>query len=283
VILPLIFVVNHQLEAAASGANFILIAATSTLTVPIMLSSVLGINTAQFDRLLPAGEPPIYIAIRPMTNGGFVIAKLAMALASSILTWLVMLSVGGFWLVLLEKDALIAKVPWGSPYQLLAIGMGCLPLLLLLILFTWKNMMGGMSAGLTGRCWLATVFSLWKTAGLIGLGALAIALKLNDNFKESLLHWVTALLCLCLAGKIVVSIAAFMVGVRRHAITIGVVGWMVGSWWVGGLFVAAYAGLICHAAHHSELWLWIALAGFQVLPLADLAIAPLALAWNRHR
>jgi hypothetical protein len=283
VMLPLIFVVNHQLEAAASGANFILIAATLTLTVPIMLSSVMGINIAQFDRLLPAGEPPIYIAIRPMTNGGFVIAKLAMALVSSILTWLVILSLGGFWLVLLEKDALIAKIPRGSPYELLAIVMGCVPLLLVLILFTWKNMIGGMGAGLTGRRWLATLFSFSKTAGIIGLAALVTALKLNDHFKELLLHWLTALLCLGLAGKILLSTAAFMVGIRRHAITIGVVAWIVGGWWIGGLFVASYAGLVCHAMHHSELWLWIALAGFQMLPLAELAIAPLALAWNRHR
>jgi hypothetical protein len=50
-----------------------------------------------------------------------------------------------------------------------------------------------------------------------------------------------------------------------------------------GVFVAGYAGLICHALNKPGLWVWVALAGFLVLPLTDLAIAPLALAWNRHR
>ena len=50
-----------------------------------------------------------------------------------------------------------------------------------------------------------------------------------------------------------------------------------------GLFLAGYGGLVCLAMNKSEMWIWAALAGFLVLPLAELAIAPLALAWNRHR
>jgi hypothetical protein len=51
----------------------------------------------------------------------------------------------------------------------------------------------------------------------------------------------------------------------------------------GGLFLAAYSGLVCGALNRLELWLWIAPTGFLILPLADAAIAPLSLAWNRHR
>ena len=70
---------------------------------------------------------------------------------------------------------------------------------------------------------------------------------------------------------------------RRNAITARAVGCIIGGWLVCGLFVASYAGHVCHAIHKPDLWIWVALGGFLILPLADLAMAPLALAWNRHR
>jgi hypothetical protein len=52
---------------------------------------------------------------------------------------------------------------------------------------------------------------------------------------------------------------------------------------VCGLFVAGYAGHVCNVINQPDLWIWVGLGGFLILPLADLAITPLALAWNRHR
>ena len=98
-----------------------------------------------------------------------------------------------------------------------------------------------------------------------------------------LTHWLTGILIVCLAAKIAVSIAAFAWGLRRNAITPRAVVWIAGGWLACGLFVAGYAGHICGVIHKPELRVWVALAGFLVLPLADLAVAPLALAWNRHR
>ena len=80
-----------------------------------------------------------------------------------------------------------------------------------------------------------------------------------------------------------VAIAAFVWGMRRNAITARAIGWMAGGWLVCGLFAAGYEHHVCRAINRPDLWICIALGGFLVLPLADLAIAPLALAWNRHR
>ena len=59
--------------------------------------------------------------------------------------------------------------------------------------------------------------------------------------------------------------------------------WIAGAWVVVGLLLAIYSALVCGVLNKLDLWIWITLGGFLLLPLADLAMAPLALAWNRHR
>jgi hypothetical protein len=90
-------------------------------------------------------------------------------------------------------------------------------------------------------------------------------------------------LCLGFIVKIAFSIASFRWGLRRNAITTGAVGWIVGGWLFCGAFIAGYVGLVCHALHKPDYWIYATLSGFLLLPLADLAIAPMAMAWNRHR
>jgi hypothetical protein len=97
------------------------------------------------------------------------------------------------------------------------------------------------------------------------------------------LHWLPGILMVALVAKIVVAVALFVLGMRRNVITPGCIGLIIGGWLLCGLFVAGYACLVCHALHKSD-WLFpVTLGGFLLLPLPDLAIAPLALTWNRHR
>ncbi len=58
---------------------------------------------------------------------------------------------------------------------------------------------------------------------------------------------------------------------------------MAGGGMMGGALLAAYSGMVWSALNKPGLFVWSVLAGFLALPLADLAIAPLSLAWNRHR
>jgi hypothetical protein len=249
------------------------------LGVPLLFSSMVAPALAKFDPVQSTPELPIYIAVRPMTNGGFVMAKLVMALASSALTWLVTVAAACLCLAIMGKGTLFSKAGSLMPHGPVEIVIGCILALLLLIILSWKNLVAGIGAGLTGRQWIVTLFTLEKWAFYAGL----LLLGINGNFRAALLHWVPGLLIVCLAAKIAFSICAFVWGLRRNAITARAAGWIIGGWSVCGLFVAGYAGLVCHAINKPDLWIWVALAGFLVLPLADLAIAPLALAWNRHR
>ncbi|MGA2176118.1 MAG: hypothetical protein ABSH38_14170 [Verrucomicrobiota bacterium] len=252
------------------------------LIVPLMLSVLVSPALAKFDRLHASAELPVYVAVRPMTNGGFVMAKLAMALATSALTWLVTVA-ACLMLALMGKGILVSKAGWVTPYGTVAFMTGCVPVLLLLFIWTWTNLVAGIGAGLTGRSWVGVASSIWRLFLLEGLGALAWAAWTNVNFRAALLPWLPGILIVSLAAKIAVSTTAFVLGLRRNAITARAVGWIVGGWLVCGLFVAGYAGHVCHTINRPDLWIWTALGGFLILPLADLAIAPLALAWNRHR
>ena len=253
------------------------------LVLPLMLSVLLTPALARFDSFHSANELPVYIAVRPVTNGGFVMAKLAMALTTSALTWLVTVASACFWLALMEKGALFSKAGLVTPYGTVSYTTGCVPALLLLVIWTWKNLVAGIGAGLTGRPWIAGVSVYLRIVFLSGLVMLFDTARSNVIFREALLHWLPAILTACLTAKLAFSIAAFAWGLRRNAITSCAVGWILGGWLMCGLFVAGCAGHVCNAINKPHLWIWIALAGFLVLPLADLAIAPLALAWNRHR
>jgi len=282
-ITPLIFVARKRLAEPSSGFEFERITLTLMLILPLVLASALAMAFGKMDPLQPTGELPIYISIRPMTNGGFVIAKLAMTLATSALTWLVTFAAGGFWLTLLGDGTLLSRASSLTPYGFAAFVVGSIPALCLLILVTWKNLLTGMGVGLTGRTWVSILFLFSRLTVGIGLLALLFEASIDLSLKETLLRWLPWILMICLVFKIALSMAAFRLGLRRKAITGGVVGWIVGGWMVCGLFVAGYAGLVCHALHRLDIWSWIALAGFLALPLTDLAIAPLSLAWNRHR
>jgi hypothetical protein len=253
------------------------------LVLPLMLSVLLAPALARFDSFHAASELPVYIAIRPMTNGGFVMAKLVMALTTSVLTWLVTIASACFWMAVVDKGPLFSKAGLITPYGTVRYTTECVPGLLLLAIWTWKNLVAGIGAGLSGRPWIIGVSVYWRLLLVVGIVPLIGTARSNVNFREALLPWLPAILIACLSMKLAVSIPAFTWGLRRHAITPGAVGCMIAGWLACGLFVAGYAGLVCHMMHRSDLWIWVALGGFLFLPLSDLAIAPLALAWNRHR
>lgn len=253
------------------------------LVGPLLLSGVMGPAMAKFDILGSARELPVYISVRPMTNGGFVLAKMAMALASSVLALGFSVAGIGLCLAIGGKWTLFSKTGFVTPLGTISYLTGCLPVLLLLTIMVWKNLLAGIGTGLTGRPWIANLGGAWR--GTVGMGLIALAMAVNfyEDFRAGLFRWLTVILISCLAAKIAVAIVAFVWGLRRNAITARGVAWIVCGWLLCGLFVAGYGSHICAEIHRPEMWGWVALGGFLVLPLADLAIAPLALAWNRHR
>jgi hypothetical protein len=253
------------------------------MVLPLALSLVWGYAFAKFDLFYATGELPVYISVRPMTNGGFVMAKLGMALAARVLTWLFTAAAACLCLTIAGTGTLFSKAGLHTPFGPMPYVTGCVPVLLLLVIWTWKNLVAGIGVGLTGRAWIIRVLPVWRSALLLGAFALIAVARNYVDFRETLLHWLTGVLIVCLAAKIAVSIVAFVWGLRRNAITARAIRWIVGGWVVCGVFAAGCGDHVCSAINQHDLRTWVALGVFLILPLADLAIAPLALAWNRHR
>ena len=152
---------------------------------------------------------------------------------------------------------------------------------LLLWVHCWVSFIHGLCVGLTGREWVAFIFATAGGALFVNLILLGLWLSMHSEYHQACWNAVPgvvgslALLKLTLAGYVLrrawerglleTSAIAILVGVWASAVlaTVGLTAWLAPS----GL---APIGLA---------------AGGTILmyPLTRIALAPLALAWNRHR
>jgi hypothetical protein len=253
------------------------------ILTPLVCSLALGSLIANFDLSQPANELPVFVAVRPVTNGGFVLAKLAMTALSSAATWLVTLGMLFLWLVLCADATLHAQIGQAIRSKPLSIALLLLGSWMTFVLLTWRNLLAGLWLGLTGRPKFATGYNLVRFAVYLGLFILGKQAWDDADSRATSIHWLPWLLVTGLLTKLLFSTAVFLWSLRRKAITAGAVNWIVGSWIGCGLFVAVVVRRVCLDLHQPEAWLWAALAGFFLLPLAEIALAPVALIWNRHR
>lgn len=276
--------VTHQSSegAATFGDSFTLLILNYALLTPYICSLIMGSMLAQFDLSQPANEMPIFIAIRPLTNGGFVLAKLAMAAVSSLVTWLVVAGMIAVWLLARWHATLIPQVGNLIRYEP-GVLMLWLASFLLAVLLTWRNLVSGIWLGLSARPALIAGYDYLRAPFYLVLFGLFIKAKDDPTLRALLFDWLPWVGVAALALKLLVSGAAFRWGLRRKAITPGAIGWITGGWLLGGWYIAMLAWRVCAEVHQPGMWVGIALAGFYLLPLAQLAIAPMALTWNRHR
>jgi hypothetical protein len=246
----------------------------------VVCSLVMGDMIAKFDLSQPGNELPVFIAIRPMTNGGFVLAKLAMAAVSSMVACLAVAAAVAAWLILGGHAPLlwhaIQSKPAAFPGTLLAS-------FLLLVLLTWRNLIAGIWVGLTARPGFIAAVNCIRYPAYLGIALVISRAKELPEFRAALFHWLPWILSAGLVVKLLSSAVAFHFGLRRNALTRGAICWILGGWLACGLFVAVFAKGLCNQIAAPQLWVWVAVAGFYLLPLAELSLAPLALAWNRHQ
>jgi hypothetical protein len=251
------------------------------LLLPVLLATGFGLGGSG-----PSSRSPYalssFAATRPQSTAALVAIKVRTAMRSSLVTWALTVLVVLVWLVPTGKyEALLEfRGRWLADYHPLEVAALSLVILIGLWALTWRQLVNGLWISLTGRAWF--------NAASMGLGfGLLVALCYLGGWlyrHPEALGTVWALLP-WLAGSAVLlkfGVAGWAVRAlsRRGLVAARTLAHLAGVWLLaaGGLLALLCWLVPGHVPRH-----WIACGVILVLPLARVALAPLALAWNRHR
>jgi hypothetical protein len=254
----------------------------SMLGLPLFLASFSGTTVSGRNPWVKDyyGVPP-FTATLPMSTTAMVAAKLKAAAWSTLLTW-VLMSVGIA--IALNQRPEDASRWWNgatsaaSPFQIF---LGLFAAAGLLVLGTWKRQVDSLLTGLTGRTWIIVVSVLVVMFGFAALCILVGLLVDHPERRATLLRWVPWLLGGVLLARVLGAGVAVRLALRWRLLKPRLV-----ACWISGelLLAASFFGLLIGSglAEHTA-WYYLALGVLWSMPMASLAAAPVALAWNRHR
>jgi hypothetical protein len=263
---------------------------------PVVLAAIVGCGLRTSDARRKDYTLHPFLATRPLTSGALVMAKLQMAALSTLAAWGVMLLFIAVWLLTPAREgdrsgtlaALLLR--HCSPKTGVTLLLG----LIALIGWTWMNQVQGLFILLSGRRWLIYGYPA-AVYGLLLAAFLAFFHWDSGERDRALAHAVPHLAPWLVGAAVTLKAVAAgwalqMLHRRRLAsaralaglaavwvlLAIGLFALLSGATWEGDL-----AGFGVPPSLLTPRYLAAAAALF--VPLTRLALAPLALAWNRHR
>jgi hypothetical protein len=254
---------------------------TATPYLSLILAPVAGLILGKPDVWSRQVRLPTFAAGRPLSCGDMVLAKVRMTALSLLTAWLVLALGLAIWLA------------WGThlrdlwqPLERLRLEHGSVRLHAMIAVsllgffgFNLFLMSGTFVVSLTGRFWMLLATLFFYLGGIPNL----MAMDAFKIFKDYLVELATAGLVI----KLLLAGVAFWYGYRRRLISGAGIAGLVATWLVtvGCTFLAFY---LAFPAHWDDMTFrnymrGIALAVGLLCPLFRIALAPMALAWNRHR
>src|SRR5262245_36366837 len=256
----------------------------AALALPLAMAGVAGsdLGGTRFvgQRPMAPGCHP-FLALRPLTDGELVLAKLRMAVRSTLTSWALVLLAAGLWLGLTGKWLMLSTAPFLRAYGPLEVCGGVAAGLAVLVLVTWLLLVGGLWIGLTGRPWLIQGSGVALIVVGIGLGLLGWWLWQHPDHLAALSAALPSLGAAAVVLKLVLAGVLWRALWRRRLVRPRTLLLSAAAWaTVAATSVILLGRLVPpELASPSALTLGTLLA----LPLNGFALAPLALEWNRHR
>ncbi len=253
------------------------------LLLPPWLSGAVGMGFGELTEKRKDRGVSGFLATRPIESAAFFRAKLDMAARGVLAAYAVMLPIAlataFFTGALGEIDAwwrlLVARFsPWEAAVIVLLGALG-------LVVGTWLILIENMLFGLTGRRWVmgavvAMSFPLIPAAILLGLW-----IYRHPEHHDALLAAVPWLVAALAGIKILFSGWTLHALRRRGLLAPKAVRRLAGVWLAG--VVGLFAVLAWVVPSDIAPWYLLAPCAVLALPLARIGLAPLAVAWNRHR
>jgi hypothetical protein len=253
----------------------------ATPYLSLILAPVAGLILGKPDVCSRQVRLPTFAAGRPLTCGDMFLAKLRMTALSLLAAWLV-LAVGlAVWLAwgthYAELWGLLERMK--EEYGAATLAGMIVAALIGLFGFTVFLMAGTLVVSFTGRFWLMLATLFFYLGGVPNL----MAMDVFTIFKDYLVELATAALVM----KLLLAGWAFWYCLRRGLISGAGIAGLVGTWLVtvGCAFLAFYLAFPAHAGDvaYRNYVRDYALGVGLLCPLFRIALAPMALAWNRHR
>ena len=253
------------------------------LTVPLLAAALSGGSWGSCQEPRLGHTMPTFLASRPMTCAELVWAKMKAAAISVAVLWcmtlasiVLMVIFTASWGELARQWNVLTK-DLSAVHTVAVITLG----VVLLPAATWKAMTANMFLGLAGRSWVGV-------AGVFVIGSLPVAaipmaswVSTHPEYHHDLLTAVPWALGLAAVLKIVLGVWLVRVVMRRRLIEATLMQRLLAAWL---LTAAGLTGLLCWLIPLSVApWHLLLTCVVLALPLVRVSLAPLALAWNRHR
>jgi hypothetical protein len=253
------------------------------LAVPLLASWVGGGSWGSCGDARSGQAIPAFLATRPLTNAGLIWAKMKAAAIGAAVVWGMTLAAVVLMILLTASWAELAG-QWSvltmdlSGFQKTAL----VPLgVLLLFGCTWVPMVANMFLGLAGRGWVWNVGAFAISAAVVAVIPVACWLSMHPEYLNDLVAAVPWVLAAAAALKLLLAAWSLRALLRRRLVAGPLMTRLLAAW----LLAAACSIALIHwlVPGHLAPWYLVASCVVLFLPLVRILLAPLALAWNRHR
>jgi hypothetical protein len=246
--------------------------------LPILMASVLGPQHGNRDVWSKIAMGP-FLGTRPISSASLVECKVKMCAITAGITWAIL------WVTL--PVALLSRPGFGeSVWDVIqgagsakAAAIGAL-VIVLPVFFTWLQLVSSLWLGLTGREWVATTAVFGFLGVFAAAGGAGFWLYLHQEYlplARALEPWLLGGMVSLKIGAGVAVLAALL---RSRLVSTGFATAMAGGW------IALVAILVLLTMWLSPIALPrlpVTAGAILLVPFSRLAVAPLAVAWNRHR
>jgi hypothetical protein len=279
IVVAVLMAVGLLLERRSTRADLGLI----FLLMPPLIAAYWGSVMGSPGESIRSTALTAFAATRPLDNASLVVAKFRAATRAAAVTWAVVLAATAGWLALTaEYDKL--SLAWEASVERhgaeRVIGF-CVLLLVGLVLGTWRALVANLWVGLTGRAWMVPAQTI--VMSLLVLYGLAEWVHWDSDpaRRARLLEWLPRVAAAVVVVKLLVAGWLLRVLCGRGKVEAITAGRLLGGWVLAA--ITLFALLVWVVPSGLVPVYGLALGVILFLPLARLAVAPLALAWNRHR
>jgi hypothetical protein len=253
------------------------------LAIPLLAAMTSGPGFGGFISRAGGSAASSFLATRPLSCAEFVAAKFKMALLSVVATYALVLPVTIGVIAWKENyGRLIGGVHrWIGPTSAWGTAAIFVVAILLLLAAAWKLLAGNLFVGLTGRKWVLNAVCIGMLPLFYAFLSLGWWISMQPENYESLLASVPWLLGLLVGLKLLLAGWVMRALVRRRLLGSAAIARLAGLWLAAVAVVGALA--IWQVPPGVLPWYVVSFCVVLAVPLARIGLAPLALAWNRHR